>query len=674
MSQTTASYVYTGPWINWSHGLVLGSTITLNQQDGALLTAFLGIFVTTAGAACWKIMSFALHQHRSLRVSQDGIHHQQQAILRNTGSPGKASLELAHVAWSWRKHALRPFIRTLPLIALAFVNFALFGLAGIFSSEVTRAAGNETLIRSPDCGILNSTKPGSQQGVAALEVMYAQDTLAATTYSRACYGSTQNLLQCAQYPKQQLPWKVNQNATCPFTNGICIYGGSSAYEMDTGYIDSHEALGINAPKSQRVQYRKVSTCSPIHTKGYATELNDTNSSDSDYGDLLLNYNYGPLPGVSANYTYQYHVRDSDFGNGYSLTALAYLVGQATNAWYPIDALNRTDADVSLYLLAANSILYDAPVTDPFYAASTPYTNAEGTNSGYYQADQPVTALACTDQHQYCNPTNRQCTPLTSSTLAGQALVKNNIGLNQDQSVTALRILPVTAFLGTYNSVSSRGANALRASETVDELQQIQLPNTQWMTEVNTWFAVSMAKLQQKIIEYAAGPSSIPDGLSVARPLPIQEKMCKSQIVRSFNGTTSFSVLGVAIILIVGSLLISISLVLPLLVGALRHVFKWKKHKGLQWTIDSKLQMQRLAYEEAGQGSWTGGASSVPVTRENDLLGMPEGVNAHHPRLGRAWRHSDNGSAANATMERESLMGDKTARYNVEPVAAHQGYS
>ena len=106
MSQTAASFVYTGPWINWSHGLVLGSTITLNQQDGALLTAFLGIFVTTAGAACWKIISFALHQHRSLSLSQDGIHHQQQVILRNTGSPGKASFELAHVAWSWRVRTL----------------------------------------------------------------------------------------------------------------------------------------------------------------------------------------------------------------------------------------------------------------------------------------------------------------------------------------------------------------------------------------------------------------------------------------------------------------------------------------------------------------------------------------------------------------------------------------
>lgn len=442
--------------------------------------------------------------------------------------------------------------------------------------------------------------------------------------------------------------------------------------MDTGYIDSHEALGVNAPKSERVQYRKVSTCSPILTKGYTTGLNDTNPTDTDYGDLLLQYNYGSVAGVS-NYTYQYDVHNSLLSNGYSLTSFIYFAGLGTNAWYPVDALNRIDADVSLFLLASNSILYDAPVTDPFYNASTPFTYPNGTNSGYYQPSVLVNALACTDQYQYCNPTNKQCTPLTSSALAGQAVAENKIGLNQDQNVTALQLVPITPSLNIYSSVYSRGANALRASETVSDLIQIQLPNTQWITEVNTWFAVSMAKLQQKVIGYATGPGSIPNGAVLSRPSSAQEKICKNQIVRSFNGTISFSVLGVAIILIVGSLLLSISLILPLVVGALRHVFKWKKHKGLQWKIDSKLQMQRLAYEEAGQGYWSGGASSVPVTRQNDLLGIPEGVDAHHPRLGRAWRHSDNGRAANATMESESLMGDKTARYEVEPVAEHQGY-
>ena len=119
--------MYTGPWINWSRGLILGSTITLSERDGGLLTAFLGIFVTAAGASCWKIMSFALHQHRSPLDLQDAIHHQQQAILRNTESPIGTVFELARLAWRWRKYALRPFMRTLPIAALALLNFVLFG-------------------------------------------------------------------------------------------------------------------------------------------------------------------------------------------------------------------------------------------------------------------------------------------------------------------------------------------------------------------------------------------------------------------------------------------------------------------------------------------------------------------------------------------------------------------
>lgn len=130
----------------------------------------------------------------------------------------------------------------------------------MFSSEVTKAAGNETLIRSSDCGFLNFSGNAVSQHSAAFNDVDVNDTFAATTYSRACYGSSQSLLQCAQYPQQQLPWKVTQNATCPFAPDLCFYGASSAYEMDTGHIDSHQALGINAPKFERIQYRKVTTC------------------------------------------------------------------------------------------------------------------------------------------------------------------------------------------------------------------------------------------------------------------------------------------------------------------------------------------------------------------------------------------------------------------------------
>lgn len=332
--------------------------------------------------------------------------------------------------------------------------------------------------------------------------------------------------------------------------------------------------------------------------------------------------------------------------------------------------------MSLFLLAPNSVRYEAPVEDPFYAANTQINipNTNGTNFTYYISDQYVNALACTDQHQYCNPTNKQCTPLTAFSLAHNSLDANEISLNDAQMVTALQLDLVAEFLTTYYSVNSRGASALRASETVTNLQQIALPNNQWMTEVSTWFAVSMAKLQQKVIAYATGPGYIPSGMSLMQPIGPQEKLCRNQILRSSSGTVSFSVLGVAIILIVGFALISTSLLLPSVISLLRHLLKWKEFKSLQWTLDGKLQLQRLAYEEAGQGQWSGGARSVPVTRKNDRIGVPEGVDTTHPRLGRVRRHSDGGGSVGAgTPENESLMGDKGMRHKVESAAGQYAY-
>ena len=330
--------------------------------------------------------------------------------------------------------------------------------------------------------------------------------------------------------------------------------------------------------------------------------------------------------------------------------------------------------MSLFLLALNSVHYQNPVTDPFYNSSTPASVIlNGVNVTNYIPERPVNALACTDQHQYCNPTNKQCTPLNSYALTHVALNENNIGLNDDQMVTLLRIDLIPQFLTTYSSVNSRGANALRASETLNGIAGISLPDNQWMTEVNTWFAVSMAKLQQKIIQYATGPGYIPDGMTLVRPIAQQKTMCRNQIVRSSTGYTSFSVLGLAIILIIGAALISTSLVLPSLIGLFRRLFRWKQHKGLQWTVDGKFQLQRLAYEEAGQGHWSGGAKSVPLTRKSESIGLPEGVDSVHPRLGRTRRHSEGGSVASRTPESESLMGDKGMRYKAETVAAQHAY-
>ena len=341
-------------------------------------------------------------------------------------------------------------------------------------------------------------------------------------------------------------------------------------------------------------------------------------------------------------------------------------GYSGGAWAPISALNRTDADVSIFFVAPNSVMYEKPVTDPLFAATTPYSlpNAKGPNSTYYSPDKAVSVLACTDQFQFCNPTTGKCTPLTGMTfLDGDQL--SELDLNSPQLTVAEHLQNLLPSLMIWSGVQPRGVSALQASETLhDGLIQIGLPNNQWMREVSTWYGVSMALLQQKIVQYATGPPYVPEGYKLLGPLnEFEERICKNQKIRSSGRTTSFSVLGIAVILAVGSLLILTHLVLDMILQFVRQIFGWKEYKSLQWTIDGKYQLQRLAYEEAGQGVWTGGASAVPVTMQRDRIGVPKNVDPNHPRLNQAGASSV--AYVPETPESEGLMAPKG--FNIETV-------
>lgn len=148
-----ASQIYLGPWVNWSHGLVKGATITLSQRDGGLLTAFLATFVTIVGNELWKIICFILHQIRSRGGSQDGLYHQQQVILRTSPTPGGASWVFLKQIWPWRRRAPHAFWRTLPWAILSLIYLAAIGVAAIFSSEISKSPGSLRLIDSENCGI-----------------------------------------------------------------------------------------------------------------------------------------------------------------------------------------------------------------------------------------------------------------------------------------------------------------------------------------------------------------------------------------------------------------------------------------------------------------------------------------------------------------------------------------
>lgn len=259
----------------------------------------------------------------------------------------------------------------------------------------------------------------------------------------------------------------------------------------------------------------------------------------------------------------------------------------------------------------------------------------------YIADDYVNVMGCIDQFQYCNSNNNKCTRLIGSKKSPVAAI-SALNMSLKQLEIAARIVPQQLSLGMYYSVTGRGSGALRASESVFELSQVGLPNNQWMNEVSSWFAISLAKVQEIPIRWAVGPSYVPAGSKLVRAsLPAELQLCKSQIILSPGGTTSFSVLGIVIISIVGILLMLLSVFLDLLTSYFRSKLQKDEYKQVQWGLDGIFQLHRLAYEAAGQGTWTGGFNSIPVTKKGDLIRVPNfHADSRHPTLRRREQWED----------------------------------
>lgn len=119
VNSNNSEYIYTGVWTDWSHGRIHGATIALSAQDAGSLTAFLALFVTVSAGHLWRIISFVVHQFQSSQKPRDALHHQQQAIFKNTTSPAALIWEFTLLSWAWRRKAQHPLLRNLLFIVLA---------------------------------------------------------------------------------------------------------------------------------------------------------------------------------------------------------------------------------------------------------------------------------------------------------------------------------------------------------------------------------------------------------------------------------------------------------------------------------------------------------------------------------------------------------------------------
>lgn len=275
-------------------------------------------------------------------------------------------------------------------------------------------------------------------------------------------------------------------------------------------------------------------------------------------------------------------------------------------------------------------MYQKPIDDPWFSAHDEEPNLVN-NIPFWTADAYVRVLGCIDQYQFCSATKPNlCTALGGARRLADAKSFEGLPFTFWERMTMMRLAGLLSFFSTQESVDGRGAAALRAQEVVYENIGLPLPRNQWQIEVSSWMAVSLAKLQRMAVEFATGPNFMAEGSSMELPEAL-EPMCYSQKVRHSGDHVSFSICGMVIILVIGGILILLNMVIDTVGGWYQQRRRTGLHRRRQWMLDEKLQLQRLAYEGLGQGTWSGATDLVPLTEAGQLLGMPEDVNEKQPR-------------------------------------------
>jgi hypothetical protein len=259
------------------------------------------------------------------------------------------------------------------------------------------------------------------------------------------------------------------------------------------------------------------------------------------------------------------------------------------------------------------------ITDPLFKA----LNQSSQNSQFYTASNDLNILGCIEQYQFCNLGNERCTDLTGLYGIKETIEKGDLLLTSRQEAV-YRVMWKAAWSMAFQwAFEVLSDNILRARETVFTVKSItssSLPSNQWEIEALNLHNLSLAVFQRRVWEFASPESfEIRPGLNSLKQIvrPTERNMlelCGVQKIRS-GDHYSVSVLGMGIMLGVGSLLILLDWMLIQQIFWFRSLTSGRHTKKADWTNTGTLQLQRQALEARGVGPWNTKDYEVPVLAE-----------------------------------------------------------
>lgn len=305
----SSNEIYTGLWTDQSKPPVLSATWTLSLSHANILNSFLTFLITTMlFGSLWEITVFILYLRRPLPLDANPSIEKNWVILRNSVNPGETSFSLLKSLFS-HENSQRSRRLALVLLFLAYLMLALTAGSFIVPSLIISGSSDDVgLLKSEICGFktLYLEDDGISRGANAANEL--SETTESRRYASERYAnSTTAFTPMSIFPVTALPFNVTQNEPCPFDEEMCLLGPMSAVSFDTGLLDSHIHLGINAPASDRIQYRWRSTCTILNITDKVTVLrNETRDEIFISADEpIFEVNLGNLTSVHKSYTFFY---------------------------------------------------------------------------------------------------------------------------------------------------------------------------------------------------------------------------------------------------------------------------------------------------------------------------------------------------------------------------------
>lgn len=323
---------------------------------------------------------------------------------------------------------------------------------------------------------------------------------------------------------------------------------------------------------------------------------------------------------------------------FSSSSTSYFGNSTASDFTPIPDFAVPNADTTL-IAVFSRLKYTGKSADPMFNIQ----NISTQFPDFFTPTNDLSILGCTEQYQFCVENNK-CTDLTGLYGIQQAVDGGSLTMTRRQQATFTVMWKAAWSMALQWACKILDDRVLLAQDWIFTSKSefsSTLPDNQWELESFNLHNLSLAVFQRRINEYASPINlDIRPGVNSLEQMdtptdPYLLDICKQQRIFSTEHI-SMNVLGISVILGVGSLLILLDWVFIEQIFWFRSFTHHRLAKKADWMSNGTLQLHRRVLETRATGPWVSGDYQFPVLAEKGKVFS--GLGAEHEGLNRS--HTD----------------------------------